>query len=184
MFCSRCGTEVQKATQFCPTCGLDLRVTSPVQAIATGDVTELEIVREALAEEYELLEELGRGGMAIVYRARDKHLEREVAVKVLPFSLAFDAEFVERFTREARTAAGLEHPNIIPIYRVGKTGRVIYFVMKFIRGGSLSRVLAERRKLTPAGDPEAAGGRGQRAGLCPQAGHRAPRHQARQHHVR
>jgi serine/threonine-protein kinase len=149
MFCSRCGTEVQKATQFCPTCGLDLRVTSPVQAIATGDVTELEIVREALTEEYELLEELGRGGMAIVYRARDKHLEREVAVKVLPFSLAFDAEFVERFTREARTAAGLEHPNIIPIYRVGKTGRVIYFVMKFIRGGSLSRVLAERRKLTP-----------------------------------
>jgi serine/threonine-protein kinase len=150
MFCSRCGTEVQKATQFCPTCGLDLRVTSPVQAIATGDVTELEIVREALAEEYELLEELGRGGMAIVYRARDKHLEREVAIKVLPFSLAFDAEFVERFTREARTAAGLEHPNIIPIYRVGKTGRVIYFVMKLIRGGSLSRVLVERRKLQPA----------------------------------
>jgi serine/threonine-protein kinase len=150
MFCSRCGSEVQKATQFCPTCGLDLRVTSPVQAIATGDVTELEIVREALAEEYDLLEELGRGGMAIVYRARDKHLEREVAIKVLPFSLAFDAEFVERFTREARTAAGLEHPNIIPIYRVGKTGRVIYFVMKYIRGGSLSRVLAERQKLIPS----------------------------------
>jgi serine/threonine-protein kinase len=150
MFCSRCGTEVQKATQFCPTCGLDLRVTSPVQAIATGDVTERDIVSEALGEEYELLEELGRGGMAIVYRARDKHLEREVAIKVLPFSLAFDAEFVERFTREARTAAGLEHPNIIPIYRVGKNGRVIYFVMKLLRGGSLSRVLAERKKLAPA----------------------------------
>jgi hypothetical protein len=55
MFCSRCGTEVQKATQFCPTCGLDLRVTTPVQAIATGDVTELDVVREALNEEYELL---------------------------------------------------------------------------------------------------------------------------------
>ncbi len=150
MFCSRCGTEVQKATQFCPTCGLDLRVTSPVQAIATGDVTERDIVNEALAEEYELLEELGRGGMAIVYRARDKHLEREIAVKILPFSLAFDAEFVERFTREARTAAGLEHPNIIPIYRVGKNGRVIYFVMKLLRGGSLSRVLGDRKKLAPA----------------------------------
>jgi serine/threonine-protein kinase len=150
MFCSRCGTEVQKATQFCPTCGLDLRVTTPVQAIATGDVTEVDIVREALAEEYELVEELGRGGMAIVYRARDRHLEREIAIKVLPFSLAFDAEFVERFTREARTAAGLEHPNIIPIYRVGKNGRVIYFVMKLLRGGSLSRVLAERKKLAPA----------------------------------
>src|SRR5512143_899897 len=149
MFCKRCGSEVDKATQFCPTCGLDLRVSAPVQAIAGGDVTELDIVREALSEEYELLEELGRGGMAIVYRARDKHLEREVAIKVLPFSLAFDAEFVERFTREARTAAQLEHPNIISIYRVGKTGRVIYFVMKLVRGGSLSRILAERKKLTP-----------------------------------
>jgi hypothetical protein len=87
--------------------------------------------------------------MAMVYRARDRHLEREVAIKVLPFSLAFDAEFVERFTREARTAAQLEHPNIISIYRVGKTGRVIYFVMKFIRGGSLSKVMAERKKLSP-----------------------------------
>ncbi len=149
MFCKRCGSEVDKATQFCPTCGLDLRVTSPVQAIATGDVSELDIVREALSEEYELLEELGRGGMAIVYRARDKHLEREVAIKVLPFSLAFDAEFVERFTREARTAAQLEHPNIISIYRVGKTGRVIYFVMKYIRGGSLSKIMAEKKKLNP-----------------------------------
>jgi serine/threonine-protein kinase len=149
MFCSRCGTEVQKATQFCPTCGLDLRVTTPVQAIATGDVSELDVVRDALQEEYELLEELGRGGMAIVYRARDKHLEREVAIKVLPFSLAFDQEFVERFTREARTAAQLEHPNIISIYRVGKTGRVIYFTMKLVRGGSLSGLMGERKKLTP-----------------------------------
>jgi len=149
MFCKRCGSEVDKATQFCPTCGLDLRVTSPVQAIATGDVSELDIVREALADEYDGLEELGRGGMAIVYRARDKHLEREVAIKLLPFSLAFDAEFVERFTREARTAAQLEHPNIISIYRVGKTGRVIYFVMKYIRGGSLSKIMGERKKLNP-----------------------------------
>ena len=106
-------------------------------------------MREALAAEYEIIEELGRGGMAMVYRARDRQLEREVAIKVLPFSLAFDAEFVERFQREARTAAQLEHPNIIPIYRVGRSGRVIYFVMKFLRGGSLSTVLAERKKLTP-----------------------------------
>ncbi|HXG45802.1 MAG TPA: protein kinase [Gemmatimonadales bacterium] len=150
MFCSRCGTEVDHAKQFCPTCGLDLRVTTPVQAIATGDVTELDIIREALREEYELLEELGRGGMAIVYRAREKQLEREVAIKVLPFSLAFDAEFVERFQREARTAAQLEHPNIIPIYRVGRSGRVIYFAMKLLRGSSLSRLLGEKKKLPPA----------------------------------
>ena len=123
--------------------------TTPVHAIATGALHETDLVREALAAEYDILEELGRGGMAMVYRARDRQLEREVAIKVLPFSLAFDAEFVERFQREARTAAHLEHPNIISIYRVGRSGRVIYFVMKYLRGGSLSTVVAERKKLTP-----------------------------------
>ncbi len=123
--------------------------TTPVHAIATGAMEETDLVREALAAEYEIIEELGRGGMAMVYRARDRHLEREVAIKVLPFSLAFDSEFVERFQREARTAAQLEHPNIIPIYRVGRSGRVIYFVMKYLRGGSVATVLGGRRRLMP-----------------------------------
>ncbi len=149
MFCSRCGSEITGKSKFCPSCGLDLMATTPVHAIATGVLQELDLVRESLAAEYEIIEELGRGGMAMVYRAKDRQLEREVAVKVLPFSLAFDTEFVERFQREARTAAQLEHPNIIPIYRVGRSGRVIYFVMKFLRGGSLSSVLGQRKKLTP-----------------------------------
>jgi serine/threonine protein kinase len=149
MFCSRCGSEITGKSKFCPSCGLDLMATTPVHAIATGALQETDLVREALATEYDIIEELGRGGMAIVYRARDRQLEREVAIKVLPFSLAFDSEFVERFQREARTAAQLEHPNIIAIYRVGRSGRVIYFVMKFLRGGSLSTVLGERRKLNP-----------------------------------
>jgi serine/threonine protein kinase len=149
MFCSRCGSEITGKSKFCPSCGLDLLATTPVHAIATGSFQETDLVREALAAEYEILEELGRGGMAMVYRARDRSLEREVAIKVLPFSLAFDSEFVERFQREARTAAQLEHPNIIPIYRVGRSGRVIYFVMKYLRGGSLATVVKERKKLTP-----------------------------------
>jgi serine/threonine protein kinase len=149
MFCSRCGSEITGKSKFCPSCGLDLMATTPVHAIATGVLQELDLVRESLAAEYDIIEELGRGGMAMVYRAKDRQLEREVAVKVLPFSLAFDTEFVERFQREARTAAQLEHPNIIAIYRVGRSGRVIYFVMKFLRGGSLSTLLAHRKKLTP-----------------------------------
>jgi hypothetical protein len=108
---------------------------------------DADVIRDALKDEYEIEKELGRGGMAIVFKARDKTLEREVAIKVLPFSLSFDAEFVERFQREARTAGRLEHPNIIPIYRVGKSGRVIYFVMKFIRGKSLSAVIETRGAL-------------------------------------
>ena len=149
MFCSRCGTEVQAASKFCPTCGLDLTTVTQgggagtsAQPAAPQDDTAS--VREALKDEYELEKELGRGGMAIVYKARDKSLEREVAIKVLPFSLSFDAEFVERFQREARTSAKLEHPNIIPIYRVGKSGRVIFFVMKFLRGKPLSNVIEAR----------------------------------------
>src|SRR5687768_11000742 len=115
-------------------------------------MSESELVRYALAADYELIEEIGRGGMAIVYRAREKALDREVAIKVLPSRLVIDKGFVERFEHEARTAAKLEHPNIVPIYRVGRagpTGEVIYFVMKLLRGQSLSAVLAERPQLEP-----------------------------------
>jgi serine/threonine protein kinase len=152
MFCSRCGTQVETSQRFCPNCGQDLSAITNVGQGATARMAappedEASIVREALKEEYDLEKELGRGGMAIVFKARDKQLEREVAIKVLPFSLSFDAEFVERFQREARTAGKLEHPNIIPIYRVGRAGRVIYFVMKFIRGKSLSDVIQTRGAL-------------------------------------
>jgi serine/threonine-protein kinase len=150
MFCSRCGVEVQNNAKFCPSCGLDLAATTPIAAIGQPlEESELTVVAAALKDEYEILEELGRGGMAIVFRARERELDREVAIKVLPFSLGFDAEFVERFQREARTAARLEHPHIIPIYRVGNTGRVIYFVMKLLRGESLSEVLEKGGAVPP-----------------------------------
>jgi serine/threonine protein kinase len=114
---------------------------------------ELELARNALADEYEVLDEIGRGGMAIVFRARDKALDRDVAIKVLPPAMAFDAAFVERFQHEARTAAQLEHPNIVPIYRVGQAGagpsQVIYIVMKQLRGESLAEQLAARGTLPP-----------------------------------
>src|SRR5258705_2180706 len=113
------------------------------------DISEIDMVRRELREESEIIDELGRGGMAIVFKAKEKQLDREVAIKVLPFSLAFDREFVERFQREARTSAKLEHPNIIPIYRVGKSGRIIYFVMKFLRGKPLSSILGARGSLPP-----------------------------------
>ena len=152
MFCARCGTEVADGSKFCPSCGMDLSTLTPTAAAASGlasESSEEDLVRGALKDEYEILKELGRGGMAIVFKARDRQLDREVAVKVLPFSLAFDAEFVERFQREARTSAKLEHPNIIPIYRVGRSGRIIYFVMKFLRGTSLSEVIERRGALPP-----------------------------------
>ena len=156
MYCSRCGTQNKDTAKFCDSCGLDLTATTPTGVRGGGgggadapDISEIDMVRQELSEEYEILDELGRGGMAIVFKAKEKQLDREVAIKVLPFSLAFDREFVERFQREARTSAKLEHPNIIPIYRVGKSGRIIYFVMKFLRGKPLSSILATRGSLPP-----------------------------------
>src|SRR5688572_876224 len=115
--------------------------------LAKGSSIEIDLVRSALAPDYEVIEELGRGGMAVVYRAREVALDREVAIKVLPAILALDAEFVERFQHEARTAGKLEHPNIVPIYRVGSAGQVTFFVMKYLRGQSLSAILRERDKI-------------------------------------
>jgi len=117
-------------------------------SVAKGNSIEIDVVRSALDPDYEILDELGRGGMAIVYRARERALDREVAIKVLPAMLAMDQDFVERFTHEARTAGKLEHPNIVPIYRVGTSGHVIYFVMKLLTGQSLARVIRERGKLS------------------------------------
>lgn len=110
---------------------------------------ELELTRSALAADYEVIEELGRGGMAVVYRARERALERDVAIKVLPLARTFEAEFVERFQREARLSASLEHPHIVPIYRVGASGHVNYFAMKYVRGASLADMLAEHGRLEP-----------------------------------
>jgi len=152
VYCPRCGTEVPDNSSFCNSCGQDLKATTPMAAMA-GDpqrTTELDVVRSALAGEYEIMGELGRGGMAIVYHAREIMLDRVVALKVLPFSLAFDADFVERFQREARTAARLEHPNIIPIYRVGRIDNVIYFAMRYLRGQSLAEVIEKEGALSPS----------------------------------
>ena len=117
-------------------------------SLAKGNSIEIDTVRASLDPDYEILDELGRGGMAVVYRARERALDREVAIKVLPAMLAMDQEFVERFTHEARTAGKLEHPNIVPIYRVASSGQVIYFVMKLLPGQSLARVLRERGRLS------------------------------------
>src|SRR3981081_4254222 len=89
--------------------------------------TDLSIVQSALQDDYDVLAELGRGGMRTVYRAREQHLDLEGATQQLPFALACVRDLVARFEREPRTAAQLEHPHIVPIYRVGRSGQVIYF---------------------------------------------------------
>ena len=90
---------------------------------------------------YQIVEELGRGGMAVVYRAYQPSLNRHVAIKILPPQLAFDPQFVDRFLREARAAANLRHPNIVVIHDVGREpGQeqdIYYIVMEYLEGRTL-----------------------------------------------
>jgi len=88
---------------------------------------------------YQVKGELGRGGMATVYRAYDPSFEREVAIKVLPRELMHDPQFRDRFRREIKTIASLEHPAIVPVYDVGEEDGVPYFVMRYMPGGSLTQ---------------------------------------------
>jgi serine/threonine-protein kinase len=92
---------------------------------------------------YELLEEIGRGGMGVVYRARDNSLDHEVAIKmILRGQLASEVER-ERFMEEARSAARLDHPGIVPVYTVGTIDGQLYFAMKYVKGRTLSQLLSE-----------------------------------------
>ncbi len=105
---------------------------------------------QALGSSYTLEGEIGRGGMGVVYNARDERLKRRVAVKVLPPDLAFREEIRTRFLREAETAARLSHPHIVPIYSVGESpDGLVYFVMAFVDGEPLSAKLKRRGRLPP-----------------------------------
>ena len=116
----------------------------------TQPSTEFLELQAAIAGEYSLQRELGRGGMGIVYLARDVQLDRDVAIKVLPSHLARTAESRERFVREARTAAALSHPHIVPIHRVGEAGGFVFFVMSYVDGETLGERLRTRGPLPPA----------------------------------
>jgi predicted Ser/Thr protein kinase len=99
-------------------------------------------VLAALGSQYEVQEEIGRGGMSVVFRARDIRLDRPVAIKVLPPELAYDPAIRTRFTREAQTSAHLAHPHIVPIHDVGEREGIAYFVMSLVSGGNLASLLA------------------------------------------
>src|SRR6185295_5069676 len=92
--------------------------------------------------DYQILREIGRGGMGVVYEAMQLSLQRRVALKVLPFAATMDARHLKRFQNEARAAASLEHPHIVAVYGVGCERGVHYYAMKLIDGQSLAQVIA------------------------------------------
>ena len=157
-------------TQSCPTCGEPITPSAPpglcpkcsMAAVADHDASgntatvalpkfeapAIEEVAKAFPQ-LEILELIGCGGMGAVYRARQPHLERMVALKILPKSLAESPEFTERFTREARTLAKLAHPNIVGIFDFGESGGYFFLIMEYVDGVNLRQAMRAGR-FTPA----------------------------------
>ena len=145
--CSVCGAPLPADAPFghCPHCLLALPLTVATPAPPSGkEITELRIFGD-----YELLGQLGRGGMGVVYRARQRSLNRIVAVKMLLNSALSSPAMVRRFEMEAETVARLDHPHIVPIYEVREDDGQRYFSMKLIEGESLAQQIA-RKEFTPA----------------------------------
>src|SRR6266550_887353 len=115
--------------------------------------SHLPVVRQALAGRYEVRGPIGRGGMGLGYLARELRLDRPVAVKLLAPELAANAACRQRFLREARTAAQLAHPNIVPIYTVHEMGDFVFFTMAYVAGETLAQRVAASG---PLGHEEAA----------------------------
>jgi len=144
--CIKCHTPLPANSRFCLACGTDQTTGADTQP--TGPVEGLDgRLQRIVAGEYRIERMLGRGGMGMVFLAQDLTLEREVAIKVLPPDYSSDPQVIKRFQQEAKTAAKLDHPNIIPIYRVESAEGLNFFVMKYISGTSLEDVLESKQPL-------------------------------------
>lgn len=150
--CARCGTPVPAGARACSSCGADVSgqqgqvATAFVAPDEAGTMTLagaglLDALRRATTGDYDVGGELGAGGMATVFLAHDLALGRKVAIKVMAPHLVAMPGMVERFKREARTAASLSHPHIIPIFAVKQSAEIVYFVMKYVEGRSLESIV-------------------------------------------
>ena len=137
--CTTCGTTLAQADGACPQCG-NGRGSPQEQAERMRQRLQTQI-----GDAYELLELLGRGGMGIVFRARERALDRDVALKVLALDPILAPEAWARFEREARLAARLDHPHIVPVYAVGQGSGIAYYTMRLVRGGNVEDLVADRR---------------------------------------
>src|SRR5689334_9098259 len=161
--CSRCGTELSlnAAQGLCPRCLIQMNLgpETEVPTDAGQDGTHANNPQPderfsvaAIAKHFpqlEILECLGRGGMGVVYKARQPKLNRLVALKILPREREQDLRFAERFLREAQALARLNHPNIVTVYDFGEAGGLYYLLMEFVDGMNL-RELLRARPMLPA----------------------------------
>jgi len=159
MNCPSCRQALHEDAHFCSNCGLS----TASQHTGTDSISQKEtlkysgvldlLIGRILDAKYEILERLGQGGMGAVYRARRVHIGDEVAVKVLHADLIVNAQAVERFRREARSAAMIRHPNVVSIHDFSdarSSENPAYIVMELVRGPSLRSLLESAGRLSPA----------------------------------
>ena len=136
--CPFCGEEIKAIAVKCRYCG------SMLSDDPSSGGVGMTALKQTMAGKYEILGEIGRGGMATVYKARQINLDRIVALKVLPPQFTHDMEFVKRFQDEARNAARVTHPNLITIHDVGNEQNLYYISMEFLSGETLrDRIVRE-----------------------------------------
>ena len=145
MQCRECDVVLPPDARFCLSCGARVE---PRALDSTVDPL-LEILNKAIGFQYRIERLLGRGGMGAVYLAHELALDRDVAIKVLPPEQASTPQMRERFRREARTAARLSHPHIVPLHTFGEVSGLVYFVMGYIAGESLASRLKRQGPFPP-----------------------------------
>ncbi|MBU1897733.1 protein kinase [Myxococcota bacterium] len=149
--CEHCQHESSPTATRCVACGAALSQGDVSFDFSASEPAQVGLIFE---EKYEVISELGRGGMGVVYAALDLALGRKVAIKVLPEQFDLSAEVVARFKREARAMACLDHPNIVPVYAIGQQGRLHYFVMKHLDGETVRDRLTARSMEGAEGLPQ------------------------------
>ena len=145
--CTRCGATAVPGATACARCGAPIG--APIaEPHATEHAERIRLrIQESIGDAYQLIELLGRGGMGVVFRAHERALDREVALKVLTLDPMLSPEAYARFEREAKLAARLDHPNVVPIFAVGHRNTVAFYTMRLVRGGTVEDVLAGHRAL-------------------------------------
>ncbi|MCX6570460.1 MAG: protein kinase [Candidatus Aminicenantes bacterium] len=147
MECPKCRSENPDSTNFCGTCGGPLgALSSATKTLETP--TRRPIPGIVFAERYEVLEELGKGGMGVVYRVRDKKLDEEMALKVLKPEIAAQRETVERFMNELKFARRIAHRNVCKMYDLNEGEKILFITMEYVKGQDLKSLIRERGKFT------------------------------------
>ena len=136
--CPQCGVMLDALTTSCGACGAV--ITGAGSDTGRGDKVRNKL-QDAIGEAFVLGDLLGRGGMGIVYRAHEVSLDRDVALKVLAFDPILNPDAYARFEREAKLAARLDHPHIVPIFSVGQRAGVAFYTMRMVKGGSVEQLI-------------------------------------------